>query len=196
MTQYSKLKEETRQWQDTANLKEETLDHTLWWTHFGRAIGPGIRYTTEGMNEIQNHKSLHTALYTLNTLNITVVSYSLRTWHQTSDSAAGQWLICKQNFKARHLTGLLVWSFSWGTMRMSTLHSLSTNFDPKSVFSVTYFYATEWYTDLFNSHIHVKKIILCQLLKSDYPCKTLGFHRSVVEDFVLWNVAQCWLVVS
>jgi len=125
-------------------MKEETLDHTMWWTRFGRGIGRGIRHTTEGMNEIQNQKSIHKALYTLNTWNITVVSYSLRTWHQTSDSAAGQRLIRKQNFKAGHLTGLLVWSFSWGAMCMRTLHSLSINIDPKPKFSMTYFYATEW----------------------------------------------------
>jgi hypothetical protein len=37
------LKEKRRYWK----LKEETLDHTLWRTCFGRGYGPVVRQTTE-----------------------------------------------------------------------------------------------------------------------------------------------------
>ena len=37
------LKEMRRSW----NLKEETLECTLWRTHFGRSCGPALRQTTE-----------------------------------------------------------------------------------------------------------------------------------------------------
>jgi hypothetical protein len=37
------LKEEKRYWK----LKEETLDRTVWRTHFGRGYGPVVRQTAE-----------------------------------------------------------------------------------------------------------------------------------------------------
>jgi hypothetical protein len=37
------IKEKIRYWK----LKEESLDGTLWRTHFGRGYGPVVRQTTE-----------------------------------------------------------------------------------------------------------------------------------------------------
>jgi hypothetical protein len=37
------LKEKRRYWK----LKEETLDRSLWRTHFGRGYGPVVKQTTE-----------------------------------------------------------------------------------------------------------------------------------------------------
>jgi hypothetical protein len=39
----NELKETRGYWK----LKEETLDHPLWRTHFGRGYGPVVRQTTE-----------------------------------------------------------------------------------------------------------------------------------------------------
>jgi hypothetical protein len=42
------LKEKRRYWK----LKEETLDHTVWKTHFGRGNGRVTRETTERMKTL------------------------------------------------------------------------------------------------------------------------------------------------
>ena len=46
-TRYKQLQDDLKEKSGCWQLKEETLDNTLWKTHFGRCYGPVVRQTTE-----------------------------------------------------------------------------------------------------------------------------------------------------
>jgi hypothetical protein len=82
-------------------LKEETLDHTLWRTHFGRGYGPVVRQTREWNNTyLQYLKPLPWHVWTgvcvKMSQNLTVVSPEpLATWQPSglklTDITASAW---------------------------------------------------------------------------------------------------------